>query len=276
MNYKSIKDISKEVKNNLIKEFPNYKFSVSKKSYSGGQSLTVRVMSGPAQLLVDDTKYYQINQYYIETSDKLTDLGKRIAQKMYEISSADNWDNSDPMTDYYNVNYYLHLSVGAWDKPYQVIEANETTVKEFEQVEVKAGQVQIVDYSEKAIAIIGDTKPIKDKLKELGGKFNFRLSCGAGWIFPKTKLAIVTAALSKGSKELIKEELNEEIQQTVEFFKQSDVTIYGEIQESTKEIEQIYQQEEVKQYSTLKDISEAAQSGEMISLCNLAELVNKK
>lgn len=58
----------------------------------------------------------------------------------------------------------------------------------FEAIEVKAGEVQIIDYSEKAIAVIGDTKPIKDKLKELGGRFNFRLTCGAGWIFPKTKL----------------------------------------------------------------------------------------
>jgi hypothetical protein len=64
-------------------------------------------------------------------------------------------------------------------------------VKE-EKSEIKkeaiAGRVEIINYSEKAIAVIGDTKPIKDKLKELGGKFNFRLTCGCGWIFPKTKL----------------------------------------------------------------------------------------
>lgn len=70
------------------------------------------------------------------------------------------------------------------------------TAPNFEAVEVTAGEIQIVDYSEKAIAVIGDTKPIKDKLKELGGRFNFRLSCGAGWIFPKTKLEEVEAFLS--------------------------------------------------------------------------------
>lgn len=46
----------------------------------------------------------------------------------------------------------------------------------------------IIDYSENAIAVTGDTKPIKDKLKALGGRFNPRLKCGAGWIFPKKKL----------------------------------------------------------------------------------------
>ena len=41
----------------------------------------------------------------------------------------------------------------------------------------------IVDYSEKAFAVIGDTKSVKDDLKKLGGRFNGKLSCGAGWIF---------------------------------------------------------------------------------------------
>lgn len=52
-----------------------------------------------------------------------------------------------------------------------------------------------VDYSEKAFAITGDTKPVKDQLKALGGRFNFRLTCGPGWIFPKTKEQAVRDAL---------------------------------------------------------------------------------
>ncbi|CDN31881.1 hypothetical protein BN938_1801 [Mucinivorans hirudinis] len=55
--------------------------------------------------------------------------------------------------------------------------------------------VEIVDYSEKSFAIIGDTKPIKETLKQLGGCFNGRLSCGAGWIFSKTKLDTVKQTL---------------------------------------------------------------------------------
>lgn len=43
--------------------------------------------------------------------------------------------------------------------------------------------------------VIGDTKPIKDTLKQLGGSFNFRLSCGAGWIFSKKRLQEVKEAL---------------------------------------------------------------------------------
>lgn len=51
--------------------------------------------------------------------------------------------------------------------------------------------IEIVDYSNKSFAVFGDTREIKDQLKELGGKFNPRLSfkdekC-AGWIFPLKK-----------------------------------------------------------------------------------------
>ena len=83
----------------------------------------------------------------------------------------------------------------------------------FEAVEVPAGEIQIVDYSAKAIAVIGETKPIKDKLKELGGKFNFRLSCGAGWIFPKSKLSELQSFLSGGAKEEEEEEEETEPQE---------------------------------------------------------------
>lgn len=43
--------------------------------------------------------------------------------------------------------------------------------------------LQIVNYSDKSFAVVGDTKRYKDVLKERGGKFNPMLRCGAGWIF---------------------------------------------------------------------------------------------
>lgn len=64
-----------------------------------------------------------------------------------------------------------------------------------------APQFQIIDYSEKAIAVIGDTRDIKDKLKNLGGRFNPKLSCGAGWIFSKKQRAEVEKLLQGGKVE---------------------------------------------------------------------------
>lgn len=71
-----------------------------------------------------------------------------------------------------------------------------------------SGKIQFIDYSEKAFAVIGETKPLADKLKELGGSFNARLSCGAGWIFSKKKFDSVKAALSPQQEEEAKPEEN--------------------------------------------------------------------
>ncbi|MDR0824718.1 MAG: fusion protein [Prevotella sp.] len=49
----------------------------------------------------------------------------------------------------------------------------------------------LVEYSDKAVAVFGETKAIKDELKAMGGRFNCRLTFNgkklAGWIFPKSQ-----------------------------------------------------------------------------------------
>lgn len=47
----------------------------------------------------------------------------------------------------------------------------------------------LVEYSDKAIAIIGETYPHRKQLSLMGGRFNKYLSCGAGWIFSRRKEA---------------------------------------------------------------------------------------
>jgi hypothetical protein len=57
--------------------------------------------------------------------------------------------------------------------------------------ETVTGDFVIVDYSEKALAVFGDTRPVKEQLKALGGRFNPKLNHEggkrAGWIFSKAK-----------------------------------------------------------------------------------------
>ena len=63
------------------------------------------------------------------------------------------------------------------------------------------GHFQIVDYSEKAVALIGDTRQISGELKRIGGRFNPRLTCGPGWIFPAKKRAELEALLAGNYEE---------------------------------------------------------------------------
>lgn len=56
---------------------------------------------------------------------------------------------------------------------------------------ITGSDFQLVDYSDKAVALFGNTRPIKDSLKELGGRFNPALTLNGektpGWIFQKSK-----------------------------------------------------------------------------------------
>ena len=60
--------------------------------------------------------------------------------------------------------------------------------------------LEIVEYSEKAIAVFGDTKPIKDVLKNLNGLFRANLTYKgerrAGWIYSKKQEQKVREALA--------------------------------------------------------------------------------
>jgi flavodoxin len=64
-----------------------------------------------------------------------------------------------------------------------------------------SASVQIVEYSDRSIAVFGDTKTIKEELKELGGRFNKYLKhdgeTKAGWIFPLKDRADVVELIVK-------------------------------------------------------------------------------
>ena len=53
--------------------------------------------------------------------------------------------------------------------------------------------IVVSDYSERAIVVTGDTKPVKEQLKQLGGRFNPNLKTGAGWVFSKKRESEIKA-----------------------------------------------------------------------------------
>lgn len=48
--------------------------------------------------------------------------------------------------------------------------------------------IRLVEYSEKAVALYGDTKDFYEELKDLDGYFNAHLHGGVGWVFPKKRI----------------------------------------------------------------------------------------
>ena len=46
---------------------------------------------------------------------------RRLMTDLFEIITEGNHDNSDAMTDYFDIGWYTTVEVGAYDKPYQFI-----------------------------------------------------------------------------------------------------------------------------------------------------------
>lgn len=97
-----------EIRKALKAAFPELKLSVTRLNYT---KLSVTILSGPYKFTDRDNQ--QINYNHPEAYGS-----SEILEKITKICMNGNYDNSDIMTDYFEVGYYFSLNVGDWDKPY--------------------------------------------------------------------------------------------------------------------------------------------------------------
>lgn len=68
---------------------------------------------------------YQVNTYYASewaVDKKIGKFFKELIDAMNgKGSNLSNHDNSDIMTDYFDVGWYVNVNVGKWDKPYKLV-----------------------------------------------------------------------------------------------------------------------------------------------------------
>ena len=140
MAYISTDDV-KHIRNELKKELPQYKFSVVRDHHS---SVTISLMKGPAfkdyeyfdrynnvtkTANLSDGEHHQINQFHLEDF-----YGKENAEILSKIDTISRtapaknggkvwYNDSDIQTDYFDIAYYVHINVGKWNKPYEIVEA---------------------------------------------------------------------------------------------------------------------------------------------------------
>lgn len=205
----------------LKRGFPDTKFSVKKYYYD---SYNVSWVDGPTVEQIQEITRLFKNERTDVTSDSSYPVITPFNERYGGIGSiSTDRDISDPHRDAelkllneeldksYGIEEYVSemrasvrtiLHQRLYKKDLTPVPEPKTTAKSVSKpvkptVEpISAEGIEIIDYSEKSFAVVGETKPIKEKLKELGGSFNSRLTCGAGWIFSKTKLDIVTNTLS--------------------------------------------------------------------------------
>lgn len=65
------------------------------------------------------TDYLDVNHFWID--ENYTGKVKQFLNELKAAGMTGNHNNSDSMTDYFDVGWYLDINVGKWDKPYQLI-----------------------------------------------------------------------------------------------------------------------------------------------------------
>jgi len=149
-NNLSLKDIANKIREKIKKEMPGIKFSISTQYYSGGQSLHISLMSAPFKAILghrtsswengvrefkeipDDNGHAQLSEYSFKNGydhetgysngTKLTREAWDVLDKIVHYVQSFNYNDSDSQIDYFNTNFYIHLNIGKWDKPFQVTE----------------------------------------------------------------------------------------------------------------------------------------------------------
>ncbi len=149
--------IAKKIKNQLNEEYPNCKFSVRTKRYTGGSSIKVSVMKADFKVVKDfedisdfavkdyieyrnavmdkeqlkklqNEDYHQVSPTRKEHNPDtwnngvfLTKEGHELIKRITEIADQYNYDNSDLMSDYYDVNFSFSIQLGKYDKPFKEV-----------------------------------------------------------------------------------------------------------------------------------------------------------
>ena len=206
----STKEIAAKVRSYAKKNFPEFKFSIRTEWSMYTDSMYIELKEGTSIPFVEGSR--SAERGYMDTMNTVKGWEKELTPEMFKVldavtiyANSFKYDDSDSMQDYFDTNFYLKIKVS---DEYKVIEpkVKKSSVKaekvekakEVEAVTVEG--LEIVDYSEKAIAVFGDTKAIKEQLKELGGRFNPSLNYNgekrAGWIFSKKQADKVKELIS--------------------------------------------------------------------------------
>ena len=121
MNQEKKKTLAPKIKQALKKH--NMKGTLSVDNYS---TLRLTLQSGPIDFNYigqDGRTIRNINEYWYKDHFKDNPEALAFLSDVIPAMNNGNHDNSDMMTDYFDVGWYVSVNLGRWDKPYIVSEA---------------------------------------------------------------------------------------------------------------------------------------------------------
>jgi len=113
-------DEKKEIVSRIKKEVLSIpEFSKMKMTFGVRNSSTFvcNVRSGDIEFDLGDRDYKQVNTYRVDADMDVK--SNRFLSKLLSVINDTNYDNSDIMTDYFDVGFYVSVNIGTYDKPYK-------------------------------------------------------------------------------------------------------------------------------------------------------------
>lgn len=147
MAYINKEDVAK-IRSALKDRFPKVKFGC--RSRDSGLAVSVSVMKSPfdfSPLYRGTEGYVSINHFHIsrlreQISDEAVAFLILIDETIRNVGN--HYDNSDSMTDHFDVAFYYDINIGRYDKPHEQVEMdidlyhadlkNETDIREEDHV----------------------------------------------------------------------------------------------------------------------------------------------
>jgi len=252
------------IREELKQSFPGIKFKVTSEGYSMGDHVNISWEDGPTtEQVKEHTGKYQFGHFngmddIYENSNSREDIPQskyvfesrsmsEATKETLHFAALELWPNDDERDRGDNLRRIWNKSAiptgakvigiqatgrsGSLEDFYSITYEGGTAPEPIKQtnverVEVEPGTIQIIEYG-RGLAVIGETKPIKDILGRsgLGLIFQPRLSCGPGWIAPKSRLKEIEEAIKNRGKSGLREEINK----TVLWLEQTDIANNGQV-----------------------------------------------
>lgn len=174
-----------------------------------------RVFSSSGRLTVIEGEFYRVSYTYSFISMNLVNkderglyvLGKRILNAHHRSPLYAALDEHEYLKQIKSIRFdqdteEYHVQVdGRWygcsgyfaDFNQKGKEDSSKIIAEESHTSKPANNLRIVDFGERSIAVVGDTKPHKDALRAMGGYFMIRTQWGPAWTFPNKKLERIKA-----------------------------------------------------------------------------------
>ena len=140
MAYINAEDVN-HIRVALKKEFPQYKFSVTRDHWLG---VNINFMKGPrfaefetmdrytgvwsmenldGHHQINHSSMYTLTNFYGEENAKILGKVSEIAYTAPGLAGGKKYyNNNDIQSDYFDVAYYVSISVGKWNKDYEIVE----------------------------------------------------------------------------------------------------------------------------------------------------------